>query len=86
MILHRQKSLRLGMNTLTLQLIETGLPLILDVNIVDEAERLGIEIDAGALERLLGIPVVLTVSIRGKGIELLKRRASELVGHDRKAS
>jgi ferrous iron transport protein B len=43
---------------MTLQLIEAGLPVILLVNILDEAERIGMKIDIGLLEEKLGIPVV----------------------------
>jgi ferrous iron transport protein B len=43
---------------MTLQLIEAGLPVILLVNILDEAERVGMRIDIEMLEEKLGIPVV----------------------------
>ena len=57
---------------LTLQLIEAGLPVILVLNMADEARHLGVTIDAPALARRLGIPVVETVATRGKGMtELL---------------
>ncbi len=58
----------------TLQLIEAGLPVVLDVNILDEAERIGMRIDIPGLERALGVPVVGTVLTRGKGVETLKGR------------
>ncbi|GAB4440587.1 MAG: ferrous iron transport protein B [bacterium] len=54
---------------LTFQLIETGLPVILVVNMMDEAERAGIKIDEKSLSKELGIPVVPTVSIKKKGIK-----------------
>jgi len=56
---------------LTLQLIEAGLPAILVVNIMDEAERSGIRIDIAKLKQKLGIPVVATAAARGRGIEEL---------------
>ncbi len=59
---------------LTLQLIEAGLPVILDLNMVDEAEKLAITIDAESLEDELGIPVVATVATTGRGMENLKER------------
>ncbi len=62
---------------LTLQLIEAGLPVILDINIIDEAERVGLEIDTRRLEEELTIPVVATSGISGKGMDELKRRISE---------
>ncbi|MDA8239185.1 MAG: ferrous iron transport protein B [Nitrospiraceae bacterium] len=61
---------------MTLQLIETGLPVILDLNLMDEAEKLGVIIDAERLERELGIPVVPTVATSGRGMEALKERIS----------
>ncbi len=57
---------------LTLQLIEAELPVILDLNLLDEAESLGIKIDVGLLERELGIPVVATVATEGRGMDVLK--------------
>lgn len=59
---------------LTIQLAEAGLPLILDLNIMDEAERIGMNIDVPRLENLLGIPVVPTVATTGRGMEDLQRR------------
>jgi len=56
---------------LTLQLLEAGLPLILVLNMMDEAERDGMLIDVDALEQRLGIPVVPTVSTVGRGMEKL---------------
>jgi ferrous iron transport protein B len=60
------------MLSFTLQLREAGLPLILVLNIMDEAEKRGIRIDVARLEKLLRIPVVATVSTTGRGIEELK--------------
>ncbi|WP_440946243.1 ferrous iron transport protein B [Methanosarcina sp. T3] len=60
------------MLSFTLQLLEARLPLILVLNMMDEAEERGIEIDIQGLSRSLGIPVVGTVSSEGKGIEELK--------------
>lgn len=62
------------MMPVTLQLIEAGLPVILVLNIMDEAQREGVFINASLLEKELGIPVVETVSITGKGIDCLKKR------------
>lgn len=59
---------------LTLQLIEAGLPVILDLNLMDEAERLGMKIDLNLLEQELGIPVVATVAIENKGMDVLRER------------
>ncbi len=64
---------------LTLQLIEAGLPTILDLNMMDETEAAGIEIDVNRLEQELGIPVVATVATTGRGMEALRRRLAEYV-------
>lgn len=58
---------------LTYQLMETGIPLILAVNMLDEAGERGIDIDLKRLEKNLGIPVVGTVATERKGIEELKK-------------
>ena len=57
---------------LTLELAELGLPVVLCLNMVDEAEHKGITIDRERLGELLGVPVVATVASRGQGLpELL---------------
>ncbi|MCK4509606.1 MAG: ferrous iron transport protein B, partial [Desulfuromonadales bacterium] len=43
---------------MTLQLIEAGLPVVLLINIMDEAERIGMQIDIPLLQEKLQIPVV----------------------------
>jgi ferrous iron transport protein B len=62
---------------LTFQLVEANLRVVLVVNMVDEARRLGIGIDARALEEDLGVPVVLTVSTQKEGLPELRRRIHE---------
>jgi ferrous iron transport protein B len=52
---------------LTIALLETELPLVLDLNIADEAEKKGYIIDGARLSKSLGIPVVMTVATEGKG-------------------
>lgn len=64
---------------LTLQLQEAGLPVILVLNIIDEARALGINIDIMHLERELNISVVATVSTTGEGVDILKGRIEEYV-------
>ncbi len=59
---------------MTLQLIEAGLPVILDLNLMDEADRLGVQVDAAALERTLGIPVLTTALALGRGTAHLKEK------------
>jgi ferrous iron transport protein B len=60
----------------TLQLLEAGLPVILVLNIMDEAEKLGMRIDPLYLENSLKIPVLATVLTTGRGLDELKMRLS----------
>jgi len=62
---------------LTLQLIEAGLPLILVLNMMDEARKEGIEIDALLLEKELKVPVIKSVATKGEGMEGLRARIEE---------
>ncbi len=52
---------------LTLQLLDLGVPMVLALNLVDEARERGVRVDAAALARALGVPVVETVASRGQG-------------------
>lgn len=55
----------------TLELIELGYPMIIVLNMVDMAEKKGMEIDTTRLEKILGVPVIPTVATRGRGIKEL---------------
>lgn len=65
---------------LTLQLIEAKLPVMLVLNIIDEAEKIGMKINLQYLEKDLKVPVAATVSTTGRGIDILKGRIEEYVG------
>ena len=56
------------MLTMTLQLIEAGLPVVLVVNIMDEAERMGLVIDIPLLEEKIGIPVIGAATAKKRGL------------------
>lgn len=58
---------------LTFQLIEMGMSLVLDLNMMDVAERRGWEIDTQELSRQLGVPVVPTIGNKGRGKEKLRQ-------------
>lgn len=62
---------------LALQVLETGVPLVLALNMADELAALGTTIDREKLEALLGVPVVTTSAARGEGIGLLLDRTVE---------
>ena len=59
---------------LTLQLLEFKKPLIIVLNLIDEAKNKGIIIDSKKLEKILGVPVVETVATDGLGIDELKKK------------
>ena len=56
---------------LTVQLLEKGIPLLIDLNMADDAERRGIKIDCRRLEDALGMPVVQTVGRSSKSARKL---------------
>ena len=56
---------------LTIQLAEMGVPLILALNMVDEASVRGIAVNCPLLSEALGLPVIPTVATRGHGLAAL---------------
>ncbi|MEF8874902.1 MAG: ferrous iron transport protein B [Candidatus Thermoplasmatota archaeon] len=62
---------------LFLQLAEFGLPVVLDLNMIDEAKTRLIDIDLEGLSKELGVPVVGTVAPEGRGIKELKSKMKE---------
>ncbi len=57
---------------MTIQLIEAGLPVILVVNIMDEAERMGLNIDISLLGKKLGIPVIGAATVKKRGLREIR--------------
>ncbi len=58
---------------LTIELLEIGRKSILVLNMIDEAEEEGIEIDSKQLSQLLGIPVIKTSAKRRQGLQELSQ-------------
>lgn len=56
---------------LVLEIIELGRPILVVLNMMDEARRRGIQINTQKLSQRLGVPVVETVAVRNSGIENL---------------
>ncbi len=54
---------------LVLQLLDLGYRVVVALNLVDEARRRHIDIDASVLARDLGVPVVRTVASKGEGVQ-----------------
>jgi len=63
---------------LTLQLLELNLPIIVCLNMLDEAQSKGINIDIDKLSKLLGVPIVTTIAHKGKGVDELFDSAFKL--------
>ncbi len=61
----------------TLDLLESGAPIIIALNIWDEACHKGINIDVDKLEEMLGVSVIPTCALTGEGIKELVGRLSE---------
>ncbi|CDZ23648.1 hypothetical protein CCDG5_0510 [[Clostridium] cellulosi] len=55
----------------TLQLRESGIPLIITLNMMDEVNKSGVKIDMDKLSRMLGVPVVGISASKGTGIDEL---------------
>ena len=58
--------------SLTADLLELGIPMVIALNAIDETSRRGIWIDSSGLSRLLGIPVVESIAVTGQGTEELR--------------
>ncbi len=56
---------------LTLELLELGKPMVLALNMMDEAQRKGITIDRAKLSATLGMPVIALIARKGIGIREL---------------
>jgi ferrous iron transport protein B len=67
----------------TSQVIELGYPTVVALNMVDVAEDNGHAIDAAALARQLGVPVVPLVASQGKGVPELRQQLIELSARSR---
>jgi ferrous iron transport protein B len=62
---------------LTLELVELGAPLVVALNMVDLAERKGVNVDPAKLAASLGVPVVATIAAHGRGVKELLEKTLE---------
>lgn len=60
---------------LTIQIMETRIPMVVAMNMMDEVEERGDEIDCAKMSGLLGVPVVPIVARTGKGLKELMETA-----------
>ena len=56
---------------MTIELLELNIPMVIALNMMDEADRLGIHIDVEKLEQLTGLPVIPMIASKGRGIQPL---------------
>ncbi len=69
---------------LAIEVRNAGIPALVAMNMVDLAERDGLNLDPAALEAALAMPVVPTVAVRKKGLDVVLGRISELVAHQQR--
>lgn len=62
---------------LTLQLLDMGVPTVVALNMMDEAAAAGVDVDVAGLEARLGVPVVPTVAVEGRGVDRVRDRLDE---------
>ncbi len=58
--------------TLTADLLELGIPMVICLNAIDETARRGVWIDSRGLSSLLGVPTVESIAVKGIGTEELR--------------
>ncbi len=63
--------------TLTADLLELEIPMVISLNAIDETAKKGIWIDSGGLSRALGIPVIESIAVNGIGTNQLKAAISK---------
>lgn len=63
---------------IVLQFLELGFPVVVDLNLIDYAAKIGLKIDHEELSGLLGVPVVPTVAVRGQGVKQLVQTAVDI--------
>ncbi len=63
---------------LTTQLMQTGIPVVMALNMIDEAENRGDVIDIKKMEELMGIPVIPISALKKKGIDKLIIKAASI--------
>lgn len=69
---------------LSLQIIETGIPLVIAINMMDEVEAKGDRIDFNKLSKILGCPVVPIIARSNKGIKELMEAVQDTATHRKK--
>jgi len=63
---------------LTVQLLELGIPVVIALNIYDEAEKKGYKIDIKAMEKMLGVRIIPTIATKKSGLDDLLKAVTEI--------
>lgn len=63
---------------LTLELLNMHRPMLVALNMIDEAKRTGLHIDGPGLQQLLGIPVLPLIASKGQGVLQLFKKALDV--------
>lgn len=63
------------------EVLQLGCPTVVALNMIDMAERDGLTLDPDALSEALGVPVVPTVAVRGRGIVALAEAVDQAKAH-----
>jgi ferrous iron transport protein B len=69
---------------LTTQLLELGIPVVMALNMSDEAEAKGYKIDVAGIEEMLGITVIPTAATRKQGVDELMSAVLRTAGEPKK--
>jgi len=69
--------------SLTIELLELEVPLVIALNMMDEADRLGLLIDIKQLEEILDVPVIPMIASKGRGIQPLFVKANQIGQNNR---
>lgn len=62
---------------LTQQVIDMGIPVIVALNMMDEAQKNGLDIDIKKLSKELGVPIIPTIAPKGEGLEEVKESVNK---------
>ncbi len=69
---------------LTIQLLETGIPMVVALNMMDEMRGNGGTVDVNAMEAMLGVPVVPISASKNEGVDELVRHAVHICKYQEK--
>lgn len=70
--------------SMTVELMELDIPMVVALNMMDEADRIGIRIDVDSMVARLGVPVVPMIASKGRGIQPLFVNAFQVGQKDEK--